>query len=76
MQRCPFQSFCPYYNNAIALPLGSWETLVSTYCTGDAGDCARYQVYHELKNFRIPTDLKPHQQGRAHEIISCAMYSS
>jgi len=75
MCKCQYQAKCPYYNNSIAMPLVSWEKLMNAYCLGEKKRCARFLVYHELTCSGTPTDLRPDQIGRAHDLLSCAFYS-
>jgi hypothetical protein len=75
MSRCQFQNRCPYFNNTIAMPLGSWEKLTNAYCLSENRRCARFLVYHEFEQGSIPLDLRPDQHGRAHELLSCVFYS-
>ncbi len=72
---CPYKTKCPYYQNTIGLPLISWETVLNAYCLGKTEECARFVIYRELSASGVPVDLRPDQQGRAHDILSCSFYS-
>ncbi len=73
---CTYQHTCPYCNNSVTLPLIAWETLVNAYCHKNMQKCARFLVYSELGGGPMPTDLRPDQISRAHDILSCSFYGT
>ena len=76
MNKCPYKHKCPYFQNTVALPLISWETVVNASCLGATQRCARFLVYSELDGAPVPQDLRPDQSSRAHDILSCSFYGS
>jgi len=67
---CPLLSECAFFNDVLEDMPCSSEFMKKSYCEGQYGTCARYQVFMEAGKHKPPKDLFPHDADKAAKIIA------
>ena len=67
---CECLPTCIFFNDRMLNMPSTAEIFKHRYCKDDFASCARYMVFKNLGRERVPPDLFPNQQDRAHDLLS------
>ncbi len=68
MTSCEKLTTCPFFSGQMANMPGVADLMKQTYCLGDKGRCARYQL--STSGIAVPADLLPNDVARANALLN------
>lgn len=70
MPDCEMLSKCIFFNDKMQNMPVMATVMKKKYCQGDFSKCARYLVCKALGREKVPSDLTPSQEDRAHKLLA------
>ncbi len=65
MANCEYLQRCAFLREPMPKYTPSTKSMISRYCFSEKSLCARYVSFRELGLVDLPSDLYPHQLGKA-----------